>query len=125
MKDSFEFARIISKSESGLFIGPLDVGSFFTNVHLDETINNCVNVLFKSDSSIHDLNKKQAPEMLPLTTKESVILFDTFFYTQIDGVAMGSPLGPSLANFCPKNLNQCFTKGIQMTFLFCSKDLNM
>ena len=36
--------------------------------------------------------------MLSLTTKESIILFDMSFYTQVDGVAMGSPLGLSLAN---------------------------
>ena len=33
--------------------------------------------------------------MLSLTTKESIILFDMEFYSQIDGVAMGSPLGPT------------------------------
>ena len=36
--------------------------------------------------------------MLSHTTKESVILFDDRFYKQVDGVAMGSPLGPTLAN---------------------------
>ena len=36
--------------------------------------------------------------MLSLTTKESTILFDMEFYSQIDGVAMGSPLGSTLAN---------------------------
>ena len=36
--------------------------------------------------------------MLSLTTKESIILFDMTFYTQIDGVVIGSRLGPSLAN---------------------------
>ena len=36
--------------------------------------------------------------MLSLTTKESIILFDMTFYTQVDGVAMRSLLGPSLAN---------------------------
>ena len=29
---------------------------------------------------------------------ESLILFDQEFYKQHDGVAMGSPLGPTLAN---------------------------
>ena len=39
--------------------------------------------------------------MLFLTTKESIILFDMAFYTEVDGEAMGSPLGPSLAHaFC-------------------------
>ena len=56
--------------------------------------------------------KKQITEMLSLTTKESIILFDMTFYTQVDGVAMGSPLGPSLANafLChheTKWLNDC------------------
>ena len=29
--------------------------------------------------------------MLSLTLKESIILFDNEYYSQIDGVAMGSP----------------------------------
>ena len=50
--------------------------------------------------------------MLSLTTKESIILFDMTFYTPVDGVAMGSPLGSSLANafLChheTKWLNDC------------------
>ena len=50
--------------------------------------------------------------MLSLTTKESIILFDMAFYTQVDGVAMGCPLGPWLGNafLCyhqTKWLNDC------------------
>ena len=37
--------------------------------------------------------------MLSLITKENVILFDQKCYSQIDEVAMESPLGPTLANF--------------------------
>ena len=36
--------------------------------------------------------------MLSLNTKEKVILFDEKYYSQIDGVTMGSPLGPTFAN---------------------------
>ena len=32
--------------------------------------------------------------MILLTTKETVPLFDQKYYSQIGGVAMGSPLGP-------------------------------
>ena len=32
------------------------------------------------------------------TLKESITLFDNKYYSQIDGVAMGSPSGPTLAN---------------------------
>ena len=100
----------------------LDVDSLFTNVPLEETIDICVKGLFKSNSSIHGLNKKQITEMLSLTTKESIILFDKAFYTQVDGVAMGSPLGPSLAsaflchhetkwlNDCPEKVKPVFYK---------------
>ena len=33
-----------------------------------------------------------------MSMSESLVLFDGDFYKQIDGVAMGSPLGPTLAN---------------------------
>ena len=92
MKDSFEFAKTICEQDAGLFLASLDVGSLFINVALEETINICVYELFKSNGSIHGLNKKKITEMLSLTTKESIILFDMAFYTQVDGVAMGSPL---------------------------------
>ena len=98
LKDSFEFAKIIGEQDAGLSMASLDVDSLFTNVPLEETINICANELLKSNSSIHGLNKKQITELLSLTTKELIILFDMAFHTQVDGVAMGSPLGPSLAN---------------------------
>ena len=75
----------------------LDVDSLFTNVPLDETINICVNELFKSNCCIHGLNKKQSTEMLSLTSEESIFMFDMAFYTQVDGVAIGSSFGASLA----------------------------
>ena len=58
------------------------------------------------------LTKKQITEMLDLIIKASIILFDIVFYTQVDGVAMGFPFGPSLANafLChheTKWLNDC------------------
>ena len=62
-----------------LFMASLDVDSLFTNVPLEETIYICVNEIFKSNSSSHGLNKKQIIEMLSLSTKESIILFDMAF----------------------------------------------
>ena len=48
--------------------------------------------------AVSGLNEREMFEMLSLTLKESVILFDNKYYSKIDGVAMGSPLGPTLAN---------------------------
>ena len=59
LKDSFEFAKIICEQDAGLFMASLDVDSLFTNVPLEETIHICVNELFKSNGSIHGLDKKQ------------------------------------------------------------------
>ena len=51
-------------------------------------------------------------QLIYLCTKESVFLFNGKLYTQCDGVAMGSPLGPLLANvficnFERKMLDEC------------------
>ena len=104
------------------FVASLDVDSLFTNVPLDETIKTCIDELFKSDMTASGLNKKEMFEMLSLTLKESIILFDNKYYSQIDGVAMGSPLGPTLANIflcyhesnwlkdCPKNFKPIYYK---------------
>ena len=37
-------------------------------------------------------------ELLSLVTNESYFIFNAKLYKQVDGVAMGSPLGPMLAN---------------------------
>ena len=98
IKNFFDFAKdIITKQSSKLFMASLDVDSLFTKVPLDETIEVCINELFKSSQTVSGLNK-QVLEMLSLTTKENVILFDQKYYTQIDGVAMGSLFGSTLAS---------------------------
>ena len=71
LKDSFEFTKTICEQDAGIFMVSVDVDSLFTNVLLEENINICINKLFKSNSSIHDLNKKQNTEMLSLTTNKS------------------------------------------------------
>ena len=58
----------------------------------------CVKELFKTCQTVSGLNKKQVLEMLSLTTKENIVLFDEHYYSQIDRVAMGSPFGPTLTN---------------------------
>ena len=97
-KDSFEFAKDIINQNSNWFMVSLYVDSLFINVPLDETIKICIDELFKSEMTVSGLSKKELFEMLSLTLKESVILFDNKYYSQIDGVAMGCPLGPTLAN---------------------------
>ena len=56
LKDSFELAKRICEQDAALFMAHLEVDSLFTNVPLHEIIDN---KLFKGNSSIHGLNKKQ------------------------------------------------------------------
>ena len=70
--------------------------SLFTNVPLEEVIEICVNTLFKlSKPTISRINFKK---LLKLATSGVKFSFNSFSYSQQDGKAMGSPLGPSLAN---------------------------
>ena len=98
VKDSFHFAKEIVDQQHNLFMGSLDVDSLFTNIPLEETIEICTNELFKESETVESLSKTEFKELLSLATKNSHFIFDGTLYKQIDGVAMGSPLGPTLGN---------------------------
>ena len=74
-----------------------DVCSQFTNVPLSETIEICLTKLYSlPDPSA--LRRHVLKDLLEFATKKSHFIFDGVYYDQIDGVALGSPLGPILAN---------------------------
>ena len=98
VKDTFTFAHDIRSEDANAWMSSFDVDSLFTNIPLEETIDICCNELFKSSSLVAGLTKIQFRSLLELATKESFILFNGTYYRQLDGVAMGSPLGPTLAN---------------------------
>ena len=102
VKDSFSFAKEIVEQDSNFYMGSLDMDSLFTNILLEETINICTESIYDQNDSTEGLNKSEFKELLSLATKESYYTFNEIFYKQIDGVAMGSPLGPTDANafFC-------------------------
>ena len=87
-------------------MGSLDIDSLFTNIPFEETIEICISNLFKNNDTVHGLKKSEFKELLSLATNESYFIFNNISYKQIDGVAMGSPLGPSLANAFLTHLEQ-------------------
>ena len=98
IKDSFSFAKDITTYDSSLYMASLDVESLFTNIPLNETINNCVSDLHNKNLYNGKLSKRDLFKLLETATSESSFIFDYLLYKQVDGVAMGSPLGPTLAN---------------------------
>ena len=75
-----------------------DVVSLFTNVPLAETIQLVADYVYKDKSRKHSFSKTVFINMLQKATG-GMFLYKDQLYRQVDGVAMGSPLGPTLANF--------------------------
>ena len=75
-----------------------DIKSLFTNIPLDETIEIISNELFKDRDTHLIYTKKQFINLLDLAIKDSAFIFYNSLYVQVDGVVMGSCLGPTLAN---------------------------
>ena len=76
----------------------LDITSLFTNIPLDETINICLDESFKKKKCASNLDRASFEKLLQLATKESFFIFDKTFSKKLDGVAISSPLVPTLAN---------------------------
>ena len=96
--DSFSFADEVSGFCPDHFMASLDAESLFTNIPLNEVIDICIDDLFCDTNTIHDLDRNDMRELLTLAAYQSFFIFDQVMYIQIDGVAMGSQLGPILAN---------------------------
>ena len=101
LKDSFTFTEELQSFDSKLVMVGFDIESLFTNISLQETIDLCVENLFQDRTHVDNLSKDSFRELLTRTMSESLILFDQQFFKQHDGVAVGSPLGPTLASFSP------------------------
>ena len=97
VKDSFSFADWAKTYKHNNGMCSLDVTSLFTNVLLDETIQICLDRLYSLPDP-PQLPRSVLKDLLQFATKKSHFIFDAQCYDQIDGVAMGSPLGPVLAN---------------------------
>ena len=93
-----------------------DVESLFTNIPLQETIDLCVDLLFNNKPNIDKFTKTDFHELLTVTLSESLILFNNEYYKQIDGVAMGSPLGPTFANIFLSYYEQIWLKNCPYEF---------
>lgn len=101
VNSSVAFIDLIKTQPPKGLLASLDVESLFTNVPVDETINLILNRVY------HD--GRYTPLEIPEPTLKKLLVACTkeapFFspkgemYVQVDGVAMGSPLGPLFANF--------------------------
>ena len=93
-----------------------DVSSLFTNVPLDLTIDIILRRIYDENQIETSIKRKDMKELLLLCTKNVHFTFNGEFYVQLDGVAMGSPLGPVIAGIFMTELEK-------HTLPFLSNDL--
>ncbi|KAL5251127.1 hypothetical protein ACHWQZ_G016744 [Mnemiopsis leidyi] len=93
-----------------------DVSSLFTNVPLDETIGITLDRLYRSDvNTPPNLPEHVLKHLLEMCVKDNVFVFNGQVFYQTDGVAMGNPLGPILANI--------FMAHLEESMIFCGPNI--
>ena len=87
------------KIPDGYEMVSFDVCSLFTNVPLDFTVDLILDLTYNQKKVNTDIPKESLRTLLLLCTKNIHFAFNGKLFVQIDGAAMGSPLGPVLAKF--------------------------
>ena len=133
-KNSFKFGKKIADQNAGRFMASLDVESLFTNILLEETISMCRDSLFSNDAKVNNSKRIDFEKLLREALRNNFFNFEGKFYKQIDGVAVGSPLGPTFANAflyfherihgCPDGFEPAYCRRYvyDIFVLFCSPD---
>ena len=100
VENSHAFAEDVKKMkfEDNVFMASLDVKSLFTNVPVKETIEIVLSKLFENVNYFQEFTRKEFKQLLELASSESVFMFNDNLYRQLDGLSMGLPLAPCMAN---------------------------
>ncbi|XP_068684732.1 uncharacterized protein [Montipora foliosa] len=99
-----EFAEHLatSKVTENTIMASYDVTALFTNIPVDKTIDILIAKVFQNNwfNVTHNLyiTRSHLKQLLKITVKNQLFQFNGQLYEQRDGVAMGSPLGPLMAN---------------------------
>ena len=104
IKDSFAFVKELQSLPASLphpipeyKMVSFDIVSLYTNIPLTETIEIILKHLYDNPATPPIIKRPDMEKLLIFATKESHFLFNGKIYDQIDGVSMGSPLAPLLA----------------------------
>ena len=118
---SNDFLDLLQSNNCSGIIGSLDVESLFTNVPIDKTIDIILKHVYNHPTiAPPKISPKILQKLLELCTKEAPFRCpEGKLYKQIEGVAMGSPLGPTFANFYMGDLeNNVFENHCQKPLIY-------
>ena len=115
LKDSFEAAErinLIPKEllNDGYKLISFDVVSLFTNVPLLYTVNIILDRIFNDNLINTNLSKRTLKKLILDSCRKTIFSFNGKLYKQVDGVSMGSSLGPVLANIIMTELESRIIK---------------
>jgi len=121
LKDTFDFVNRVTtglQEHNNVKMTSFDVASLFTNIPTDETIE-----IILDKTHDKSVTRKDLKKLLEICVKQSHFQFNGKFYEQIDGVSMGSPLGPLFANifmddFENKHMNELKAKGVKSWYRY-------
>ena len=99
VQNSHQFADIRKlEAKDGMFMASFDIESLFTNIPVKETVDICIDSLFRNCNTVAGIAKSCFRSMLEISVLNSHFIFGHKLYKQVDGVGMGLPLGPTFAN---------------------------
>ena len=75
-----------------------DVVSLYTNVPVNEAIDDCTELLYSGKYTKPPVDKATFKELLTICSSNVLMLTNDGYFRQTDGLAMGSPPAPLLAN---------------------------
>ena len=103
IKDTFDAVHKINNIpkqlyEEGYVLVSFDVCSLFTNVPLSRTINIILKRIYHEKLIDTSLKRRTLKKLIKDTCQKTVFSCNNQLYEQIDGVSMGSSMGPVLAS---------------------------
>lgn len=101
VKSTYEFLQLLRTCDEPSNIASLDVESLFTNVPVTRTIEIILQNVYHHESlPPPKIDRETLRALLTVcTTKTPFKHINGELYVQIDGVSMGSPLGPTFAEY--------------------------
>ena len=96
-KSISESLKSITLEEDEVIVS-FDVTSLYTNVPVNEAIMECADMLYSGKYELPPVEKETFIELLRLSTCDVLMSTHDGYYRQVDGLAMGSPPAPLIAN---------------------------
>ena len=92
-----ESLKNIKLNENEVIVS-FDVSSLYTNVPVQEAIDDCTDLLFSGRYTKPPINRDTFKKLITICTRDVLMSTSLGYYRQIDGLAMGSPPAPLIAN---------------------------